>query len=115
MQSRPAAVGRVLALTPGGDSPMRLRLSIACLALLGLAAAGGADDKEKDKGKDTPKDAAKATIKVLVPGGNAQVTLKIEGNETKQTGEERVFETPARGRAKATRTRSRTSTARTTY
>src|SRR5690349_2839285 len=71
---------------------MRLRSSIACLALLGLAGAGAAEDKEK--AKEGPKNPKAALIKVLVPGGNAQVTLKIEGNDTKQTGEERSFETP---------------------
>src|SRR5262245_17825327 len=67
---------------------MRLRLSIACMALLGLAAEASADEKEKSETSKT-----RAIIKVLVPG-SGKVVLKIEGAETKQTGEERVFETP---------------------
>jgi len=72
------------ALAPWG--PRLVVLALA--AVLSSAAAQDAKDEKKD-GKDSEK-SAKLTIHLAAP----DATLTIDGENTRQTGDKRVFETP---------------------
>jgi uncharacterized protein (TIGR03000 family) len=76
---------------------IRARLAVALAASLALAGAATSQQAEKtDKASDQKTtDQKTATIEITVPEGHYHPTqLKIEGKETKSTGQKRVFTTP---------------------
>jgi uncharacterized protein (TIGR03000 family) len=77
-------------------SAIRRRLGMALVGLVVLTGCALGQVADKEKAADTKTaDKTKATIEIKVPESSYRPTiLKIDGHDTKQSGEKRIFVTP---------------------